>query len=55
MNYCQGPECLVIQFFGFWCASRSPTLTHIDLSGGVGKASARQQVLLLRYVGDKSL
>ena len=36
-------ECLVLNFFGCWCASRGPTLTHLDLIGGYGKGGVRQQ------------
>ena len=39
---------LSITVFWFWCASRAPTLTHVDLSGGFGKAGARQQGLRLK-------
>ena len=33
---------LSITVFWFWCASRAPTLTHVDLNDSFGKAGARQ-------------
>ena len=57
MKFCRDAECLVIQFFAFGCASRDPTLTHVDLSSGFSSAGARQEELLrdviipLRFFG----
>ena len=50
MKFCRGAEYLFIHFFGFWCASRDPTLTDVDLSSSFGKAGTRQQVYYIDCV-----